>query len=56
MQRQSHSKSIQFNYPIAFIWLRIVDIEMKRYKKTKTAEVKFMRHTTGYSLLDHRGN
>jgi hypothetical protein len=31
-----------------------LDIETRGYKKTKAAEMKFMRSTAGYSLLDYR--
>jgi hypothetical protein len=31
-------------------------IEPKDIKRLKTAEMKFIRHTAGYSLLDRRKN
>jgi hypothetical protein len=37
------------------MWLWIVDIETNGYKK-KTGEMKFMRRTAGYRVLDRRRN
>jgi hypothetical protein len=31
-------------------------METKCYKKLRTAEIRFMRDTTEYSVLDRRGN
>jgi len=41
---------------MTFIRLKNLNIETKEYEKTKTAAMKFMRRTAGYSLLDHRRN
>jgi hypothetical protein len=33
-----------------------VDIEIKNTRRLQTEEIKFMRHTAGYSLLGHIRN
>jgi hypothetical protein len=46
----------QKSYPSLLYECKTWILKQRDVRRLKTAEMKFMRRTTGYSLLDHRRN